>query len=68
MPLSTATSLKQPLQRAFGRRAVVAEDVVDQRVVEDLQLFERIDQTADVVIGVFEEAGIDFHLARAGSA
>ena len=32
------------VRRAFGRRAVVADDQVDQRVVEDLQILERVDR------------------------
>ena len=43
------------LRRAFGRRAVVADDVIDQRIVERLDLFERVDQPADVIIGELEE-------------
>ena len=51
------------LQRAFGRRAVVADDQVDQRVVEDVHVLERIDQPADVMVGVLHERGVDLHLA-----
>ena len=32
------------VRRALGRGAVVADDHVDQRVVEDLEVFERVDQ------------------------
>ena len=49
--------------RALGRRAVVADDVVDQRVVEDAELLQAVEQPADVVVGVLHEAGVDFHLA-----
>ena len=52
------------VRRAFGRGAVVADDVVDERVLEDLELAQRVDQPADVVVGVLEEAGVDLHLAR----
>ena len=52
------------LQRAFGRGAVVADDQVDQGVLEDAQILERVDQPPDVMVGVLEKAGIDFHLAR----
>ena len=34
-PLRTISSLKRAVRRALGRRAVVADDHVDQRVVED---------------------------------
>ena len=64
IPLKLAISLNAPLQRAFGGGAVVADDVVDDRVVEDLEVLEGVDQTADVVVGVLEEAGVDLHLAR----
>ena len=56
--------VEAPVRRAFGRRAVVADDVVDERVVEDLEVVEGVDQPADVVVGVLEEAGVDLHLAR----
>ena len=49
--------------RAFGRGAVVADDVVDQRVVEHLQIRQRVDQPPEVMVGVLEEAGVDLHLA-----
>ena len=51
------------LERALGRRAVVADDQVDQRVVEDVHVLERIDQPADVMVGVLHERGVDLHLA-----
>ena len=47
---------------ALGGRAVVADDDVDQRVVEDLQVGERVDEPADVVVGVLEEPGVHLHL------
>ena len=51
------------VQVALGRGAVVADDHVDQRVVEDLELGQRVDQPPDVVVGVLEEPGVDLHLA-----
>ena len=51
------------VQRAFGGRAVVADDVVDQRVVEQVELLQRINQPTDMVIGVLHEPGVNFHLA-----
>ena len=47
---------------ALGRGAVVADDVVDDRVVEDLEGLEGVDDPADVVVGVLEEAGVHLHL------
>ena len=52
------------LRRALRGGPVVADDVVDQRVVEDLQVLERVDQPAHVVVRVLEEPGVDLHLAR----
>ena len=52
-----------PVQGALGRGAVVPDDVVDERVAEDLQVLEGVDQPPDVVVGVLEEAGVDLHLA-----
>ena len=51
------------VQRALGRGAVVADDVVDERVVEDVQLLQAIEQASDMVVGVLHEARIDLHLA-----
>jgi hypothetical protein len=51
------------VQVAFGARPVVADDVVDERVVEDAQVLERVDEPPDVMIGVLEKAGVDLHLA-----
>ena len=52
------------LEGALRRRAVVADDEIDQRVVEEIELLERGDDAPDVVIGLLEEAGVDLHLAR----
>ncbi len=54
--------VERAVQRALGRRAVVADDVVDERVVEDVELLQPVEQAADVVVGVLQEAGVDFHL------
>ena len=51
-----------PRERALGGGAVVADDRVDQRVVEDLQVSERVEEPADVMIGVLHEPGVDLHL------
>ena len=50
------------VRRALGRRAVVADDQVDERVVEDLQILERVDEPAEMVVGVLEKRRVDFHL------
>ena len=48
---------------AFGRGPVVADDVVDQGVVQDLQVGEGVEEAAEVVVGVLQEPGVDLHLA-----
>ena len=55
-------SLKVPLIPP-GAGPVVADDVVDERVVEHAEVVERVDEPPDVVVGVLEEAGVDLHLA-----
>ena len=39
-------------ERALRRRAVVTDQAEDQGVVEDTERLERVEQTADVVVGV----------------
>ena len=56
--------IEAALKRAFRGGAVVADDQVDQGVVENAEVLERVDQEPDMMIGVFEEAGVNFHLAR----
>ena len=48
---------------ALGRGAVVADDVVDQRVVEQLEVVEGLHEPADLGVGVGQEPGVDLHLA-----
>ena len=48
----------------FGGGAVVAPDVEDDGVLALSGLVEVIDQLADLRIGVFAEAGVDFHEAQ----
>ena len=52
------------VRSTLARGAVVARDVDDQRVVEDFHVFQRIDHTADLVVGVLHVAGVDLHLPR----
>jgi type II secretory pathway component PulC len=51
------------VQRALGRGAVVADDVVDERIAEDVELLQAIEQPSDMVVGVLHEPRIDLHLA-----
>ena len=55
--------VEHAVHAAFGARAVVADDVEDQRVVQLADVLDRLDQPADLVVGVLAEAGEDFHLA-----
>jgi hypothetical protein len=57
-------SLNVPFNVPSARGAVVADDHVDQRVVENLQLGQRVDEPTDVVIGVLEEPRVHLHLPR----
>ena len=52
-----------PVEGALGRGAVVPDDVVDQRVAQDIEVLESVDQAPDVVVGVLQEAGVHLHLA-----
>jgi hypothetical protein len=61
IPLKFAISLNAPFS-VPSAEAVVADDVVDNRVVEDSEVIDRIDQPADVMIGVLQEAGVHLHL------
>ncbi len=56
--------VERSVDRALSGGAVVAHDVVDERVLEDAEIVERVDQPPDVVVGVLEETGVDLHLAR----
>ena len=53
--------VERALQRALRRSAVIADDDVDQRVVQ--YRFERIDQPADVMVGVLQKCCVHLHLA-----
>ncbi len=56
--------VERAVDRALRGGAVVPDDDVDERVVEDPEVGQGVDQPADVVIGVLEEAGVHLHLAR----
>jgi hypothetical protein len=51
------------VERSLGARTAVADDVVDQRLVEHPDVPERVHETSHVVVGVLEEAGVDLHLS-----
>ena len=62
-PLKMNVSLNEPLTVPSARRPIVADDVVDERVIEHAEVVEGVHQPADVMVGVLEEAGVDLHLA-----
>ena len=62
-PVEVGHLVEGAVHGALGRGAVVADDVVDDRVVEDAEVVDGVDQPADVVVGVLEEPGVDLHLA-----
>ena len=62
-PVEVGHLVERPVDRPFGRGAVVADDVVDDRVVEDPEILDGVDQPADVMVGVLEETGVHLHLA-----
>ena len=51
-------------ERALGGRAVVAADVDDERVVELAHVVDRLDDPANLVIGVHEVGRVHVHLAE----
>ena len=54
--------VEQAVITAFGARAVVADDVEDQRIVELARVLDRLDEAADLCVGIFAEASEHFHL------
>ena len=62
-PVEVGHLVERAVQGAFGGGAVVADDVVDDRVVEDLEILESVEHPADVMVGVLEEPGVHLHLA-----
>ena len=56
--------VERALERAFGAGAVVAADVDDQRVVELAHVLDRLDDAADLMVGIGGVAGEHLRLAR----
>ena len=54
--------VRRAVEHPFGARAVVAGDVDDQRVVELAQVLDRLDDAADLMIGVREVGAEDVRL------
>ena len=64
MPLYAVFWFGVPSMRPFGARAVVADDVDDERVVELPHVLHGLDHAADLIVGVRRVAGEDLGLAR----
>ena len=47
----------------LGRGAIVAENVVDQRVADKVEVRDRVDEPANLVIRLLQEARVELHLA-----
>ena len=60
--IEVAHLVKAAVDRSLGRGAVVTDDVEDERVIKDVELLQRVENSAHMMIGVFHEAGIDLHL------
>ena len=54
--------VRRAVEHAFGARAVVAADVDDQGVVEFAEVFDRLDDPADLVVGVGKVGAVDVRL------
>ncbi len=54
--------VRRAVEHAFGARAVVAADVDDQGVVEFAEVFDGLDDPADLMVGVGEVGPIDIRL------
>ena len=50
------------IEHAFGARAVVAADIDDQRIVEFAKVFDRLDDPADLMVGIGAIGAIDVGL------
>ena len=64
IPFCIVSSLNVPVSAALHAGAVVAADVDHERVVELAHLLDRVQDAADVPVGVLQEAREDLHLAR----
>ena len=63
-PIEIGHLVEHAVHAALGARAVVADDVEDERVVELAQALEGVHQPADLGIRVLAEGREDLHLAR----
>ena len=54
--------VERAVDAAFCRRAVVADDVVDEGVLENAETVDRVDEPPDVMVGMREERRVHLHL------
>jgi hypothetical protein len=54
--------LKQPFGVPSADAPLFAEDVIDQRVVENPEVLDCVDQASHLVVRLLEESGVDLHL------
>ena len=54
--------VRRAVEHAFGARAVVATDIDDQGVVELAEVFDGLDDPADLMVGIGEVGSIDIRL------
>ena len=54
--------VRRAVDHPFGARAVVATDIDDQGVVEFAQVFDGLDDPADLIVGIGEVSAIDIRL------
>ena len=54
--------VRRAVEHAFGARAVVAADIDDQGIVEFAQVFDGLNDAADLMVGVGEIGAIDVRL------
>ena len=62
-PVQADHLVERAIEGALGGGAVVADDHVDQGVVHDPELLDRVEQPPHVVVDVRHEASVDLHLA-----
>src|SRR6266496_5972785 len=54
--------VKSPVECAFCRCAVVADDVIDESVIQNIELLEAVEQSSNVMVCVLHKSCVIFHL------
>src|SRR5262249_8340879 len=65
--VQTRNAVDRALQTAFGRGAIVADDVNDQRIVELTFRSNGVDHASDLGVGIFEVGRVVLHHPRIDS-